>query len=182
MEEIIEKPITLGKKRKRTVRGVIFFEICDEELFARHDVETRERFFLSDIIQTFPGVSSPPLKFRFTENKSQIMADIYQIQSSFEDPQDRQIHIAKLKKSICTLMDKLGSESRVVLRVLNMTLDALKNTPSEYLNKEQIDAVKFVLDMVDKDLDDVEVNNLQEILIKSGLTPLPRLEGIAELY
>jgi Mg2+ and Co2+ transporter CorA len=181
MEQKTEKLRTLiGKRSQRTFRGLIFFEICDEEVLARHDTEPQ--FLLSNIIGPFSGTSFHPLKIRFTENKSQIMADIYQVESSFEDPQDRQIRIAKLKKSIRTLMDKLGSESRVLMRVLNMTLDALKNTPSEHLNREHIDAIKFVLDMIDKDVDDNEVNSLQEILIKSGLNPLPKIEGIADLY
>lgn len=177
MEEIIKRPMALEKQRKRTVRGMIVFEICDEELLMEHDIETGERLF-----QTFARTSANPLKFRFAENKSQIMREIHQVQSTFEDPQDRQIHIAQLKNSIRTLIDKLGSESRLVLRVLNMTLDAVKDIPSEELKKEQIDTIRFVLDMVGRNLDDKEVNDLQEVLIKSGLNPLPKLEGIAELY
>ena len=179
MEEEIRKS-RAGGRIKRTLRGFLFFE-CDEEITLKR-FGTEPQLFLSDRIGTFLGTSFHPLKIRFTENKSQIMADIDQVESSFEDPQDRQIHIAKLKKSIGTLMDKLGSESRVLMRVLNMTLDALKNTPSEHLSKEHIDAMKFVLDMIDKDIDDEEVNSLQEILIKSGLNPLPKIEGIADLY
>lgn len=182
MEEIAEGPTTLRKKGKRTLRGVIFFEICDEEIRASHDVETTGRLFSSDMVPIFQGTSSHPLRFSFFEDKSRIMADISEVHSCFDDPQDRQIRVSKLKKSISTLMNKLGSESRVLLRVLFVALDALKNTPSEHLNEEQIDTMKFVLDMIDKDLDDKEVDNLQQILINSGLNPIPEMEGIAELY
>jgi len=170
------------KAVKRTVRGIIFFEIYEDEVSRTYDIEIPERISSANIIDTFQRTNWHPLKFSFAEDKSRIMSDISDVQSCFKDPQDRQISVSKLKSSINKLMDKLDPEVRVLHRVLTMTMDALKNTPSEHLKRGQIDTIKFVLDMIDKRLDDNEVNSLQQILIRSGLNPLPELESIAELY
>jgi len=180
-----ENRVSLRKwqnQKKYRIRGIIFFEFCGEGLFPKSDTQTPEWVLCTEGIKTLEGKRSGLIKFEFAEDKSQIMSDISQVKNSFDDLQDRQIFLTKLRNSICNLMEKLGSDSRLRLRVLNLTFDALKNTRSEYLKKEHIDTLEFVIGMVDKDLDDVEINNLQKILIKSGLNPTPQLEGIAELY
>jgi len=164
------------------IRGVIFFEFCGEGLFPESDIQIAEWVLGGEGIKILERKKSGLIKFKFAEDKIQIMSDISQVKNSFDDLQDRQIFLAKLRNSICNLMEKLGSDSRLKLRVLNLAFDALKNIRSEYLKKEHIDTLEFVIGMLDKDLDDVEINNLQEILIKSGLNPTPQLEGIAELY
>ena len=63
-----------------------------------------------------------------------------------------------------------------------MCIDALENIKAEFMNIKQVDVLEFALKMSDESMDEYMVNELQDILIKSGLKPIPNLDGIAELY
>jgi hypothetical protein len=131
-------------------------------------------------------ISSCPWRYldfpRFVKERTAILECVGELEGSFDDLQDRQINTVKLKKLLLDLRSKATSSSTNFLRVLNMCLDALDNTRSELLEIEQIRKLAFVLKQMKESIDSDQVNELENILHRSGLKPTPRLEGLAEFY
>jgi hypothetical protein len=119
---------------------------------------------------------------RFIEERGAIMGCISELEGSFDDVQDRQINTVKLKRLLLDLRSKATSSPTGFLRVLNMCLDGLENTRSELLERQQVQKLAFVLKQMKESIDFDQVNELEDILHRSGLKPTPNLEGLAESY
>lgn len=167
------------RKGKRVVRG--YFEIHHGfiEFEAEHEPR-RVRPLKGSHITTF---SRPRYNFpRRDKEKKGLCETVTELQSNFKDTVTRQIIFFKLKSLVSQLRETVGMESRAFLRVLNMCSDALQNIRAEQLKTEQVKALKFVFENMDENMDDFLANELEGILIDSGLEPTPSIEGIASLY
>jgi len=118
----------------------------------------------------------------FTQERENIAKSIQDLKKSFDDPVDRQIFYAKLRALLVDLRNKVGLDMQSFLRVINMCIDTLENTKSELVKSNQVEAIKFALRQMRERMEEFEVNQLQEILINTGLKPIPKLEGTALLY
>lgn len=167
------------KTRSKVVARFLEIEFyCDtDDLFSALDTVTEKE---PPRIRIYPPtyISLP----RFVEEKNELVKCIKQLKNSFEDLQDRQVNFVTLKTLLENLRNKVTLENYSFLRLINMCIDALNNTKSETISIEQVEALGFVLQEMNEMISEYEVNQFQEILLKSGLKPMPGLEGIAELY
>jgi len=163
-------------KRKRVIRG--YFEIHDElvDLETEHDlhapVETKPERGLHITKVSLPFYNFP----RWDHEKKELCKTVSELENSFKDTVRRQIIFTKLKNSILRLRENVGLDYRVFLRVLNMCFDALRNVRAEQLKKDQVRALKFVIENMDENMDDFLANELEEVLIDCGLEPIPIVE------
>lgn len=127
--------------------------------------------------------SVPYVQFpKFIEEKEDILKFASRLKNSFEDLQDRQINFTLLKSSLRSLRNKVSLDTRGFLRAIDMCLDVLDNARSELLTIKQVEKLQFVLGQMNEQMDELKVNELQHILLDSGLKPTPSLEGIARAY
>jgi len=132
------------------------------------------------IIETI--ISPVKLPDRFTKDMEEILKCINNLKENFRDPMLRQVYFVELKNKLTNLRNKLTLAQSNFLRSINMCIDSLENTRAELLNEKQIETFESVLCKIHETIDDFEVDLLQQILIKSGLKPIPSLEGISEFY
>jgi len=180
-KELFEHPSTLRRLRSRgrVIRGyfVIHDEFFDFEI--EHDLHAGK----PDQKLHITKLSLPRYDFpRWSREKEELRETVLELENCFKDTVRRQIVFTKLKNSVLQLRENVGLESRVFLRVLNMCFDALRNVRAEKLKKEQVKALKFVIENMDENMDDFLATELEDILIESGLEPIPIIEGIADLY
>jgi hypothetical protein len=129
------------------------------------------------------GVSSPSFSFpRWSKEEQKLEEIVLELRSCFADIVKRQIVVFELKGALENLRADVGLESRGFLRVLNMCHDALDNVKAEKLKKKQVKALKFVIENMDENMDDLSATELEGILAESGLDPLPKVEDIARFY
>jgi len=127
--------------------------------------------------------SDPHIDFpRFTEEMREMLECISQMKVSFDDLEQRQIIFVRVKNLLQNIRSRITFSSPGFLRTINMCLDAVDNTKSELLSLEQLEALEFVFQTIDERIDENRANQLEEILLNSGLKPVPKLEGIADLY
>lgn len=176
----IDKDFPIEKRTSRVFKHEIT-RITIYETFCEEDMPFISNFPLKESIIKVTGT---PFRYTdtYTREKEEILECIYNLKTSFDDPQDRQINFIKLKNKLGELRSKLTLAQRNFLRSVNMCIDALENTKAELINKEQIEAMEHAFKIINETMDEFQVNLLQKILIKSGLKPIPNLEGISELY
>jgi hypothetical protein len=129
------------------------------------------------------SMSTPVYSFpKWSQEEATLVQNVTELENCFGDVVQRQIVFSRLANSVRQLRENVGLENRGFLRVLNMSYDALRNIKSEKLKKKQLQALKFVMQKLDENIDDFTATELEGILIDSGLKPTPRIEGIASLY
>lgn len=128
-------------------------------------------------------VSSPSFSFpRWSREEQKLEEIVSELENCFADVVKRQIAAFDLKGALGKLRADVGLEYRGFLRVLNMCHDALSNVKAEKLKKKQVKALKFVIENMDENMDDLSATEFEGILAESGLDPLPVVEGIARFY
>ena len=168
-EEKIKKVVMTHKIHE------IRYEIhCERESFSTKAFIEKEPFVILSTSSGFPG--------QFAFEKEEILRCLSKLKETFNDLQERQIRFTQLKNKLIHLRNKLTLSQKEFLRSINMCIDALENIKAEFMNIKQVDVLEFALKMSDESMDEYMVNELQDILIKSGLKPIPNLDGIAELY
>jgi hypothetical protein len=158
-----------------------------EHQFRKYEVFCDEnQDFDSDIHPEKPMlqiVASPSeLADRFASDREEILRCVRKLKENFRDSEQREIDFVNLKCKLSALRDKVALPEFGLLRSINMCIDAIDNTRAELLTKKQIDNLESVLKLINEASEDFEVNLLQDILMKSGLKPIPNIDGIAELY
>jgi hypothetical protein len=172
----------LGITRRRgywVYRGHGFSYLDPEIIGTRNHIQPMRRTESSFITTTFAPVYSFP---KWSREKTHLLEIANSLESCFNDAVQRQITFSNLKNSISQLKETVGLENRGFLRVINMSYDALQNTKSEKLKKTQVKQLKYIISKFNENINDFTATELEGILIDSGLSPTPKVEGIANLY
>lgn len=134
----------------------------------------------SQILRVSPA---PCVSFqRFAKERRDIIECVARLSDCFDEPEDRQITFVALKKMLLDLRDRAALGEFGLLRLLNMCIDALQNTRSELMDETQLKALQFVLETMNESVDNDQAKEFEKIMIKSGLTPIPDLKNIGDLY
>lgn len=168
-------------------RGIVIKEHIVKVTFREYEIFCDEnQYFDSDIHPEKPilqTVASPSeLVDRFACDREEILRCIRKLKEDFRDVEQREVDFVNLKCQLVAFRDKVALPEFGLLRSINMCVDVIENARAEFLSKKQIDALESVLKLINEASEDFEVNLLQDILIRSGLRPIPNIDGIAELY
>ena len=135
-----------------------------------------------EIMKPMAMFAERPRIDQFTQDREAILTCIGKLRREFNDLEQRQINFVVLKDEMVSLRNKLTLAQRDFLRCVNMCIDSLDNIRAENISEEQLKALESVIGMACSTTEHFEANLLQQILIKSGLKPIPNLEGVSELY
>jgi len=164
-------------RTKKVTYETIIEEICEE------DISPQFLEITPDIGQVLLTYSSPSTDFLgFGPEMNTIKECVSSVEDSFDDFTERQMHLTNLRNALIELRGKVNLSRRGLLRTVNMCIDTLTNNKSESLTKTQWRALKFVLSRTNESMRDDETDDLEEILLESGLKPIPAMDGIADLY
>lgn len=103
-------------------------------------------------------------------------------EKNFQDLQNRQLIYSKLRSILTDARDNTDVRNESILLFLNMVLDALKNMKSEDLTIEKVETIRSVITELNESLTKSRVRTLQKKLFEAGFKPVPKLDGISELY
>lgn len=119
---------------------------------------------------------------QFQKENIEILSLLAMLKENINNLDEKQITYVELIDKLNNLKNVFTLTQQNYLRSINMCIDTLKNTRSEIITKQQIEAIETVIKLIHINATNFEVNSMQNILINSGLNPLPNLNGIAELY
>ena len=115
------------------------------------------------------------------EMRNSLLRIMEEIRDNFEDFRDRQICFFKLKKALESAR-KESQVDPVLLELIICLFDTVKNLYSENLTIEHIAILETIIYYIDSRITEADVDEATEKLISAGLNPLPKLDGLAEIY
>jgi len=116
-----------------------------------------------------------------SEIRNSLLRIIEEIKDNFEDFRDRQIGLFKFRKTLESAREE-SQGNPVLLELMICLFDTLKNLYSENLTIEHIDILEEIIYYIDSGITEGDVDRATERLISAGLNPLPKLDGLAEIY
>ena len=109
------------------------------------------------------------------------METVGEIRDNFEDFRDRQMWFFRLKKALESAR-KESQENPVLLELVVCLFDTVKNLYSENLTAEHIATLETIIYYIKSGITEADVDEATEKLISAGLNPLPKLDGLVEIY
>jgi hypothetical protein len=116
-----------------------------------------------------------------SETRKSLLKIIREIRDSFEDLRYRQITVFKLKKTLESAKNNFEGDLPL-FELMICLFYAVKNSYSENLSSRQVDILETAIGRIDNELTESDVDEIVEELISAGFNPLPKLQGLAEIY
>lgn len=116
-----------------------------------------------------------------SEMRDSLLETVGEIRDNFEDFRDRQMWFFKLKKALESAR-KESQENPVLLELVVCLFDTVKNLYSENLTAEHIATLETIIYYIKSGITEADVDEATEKLISAGLSPLPKLDGLVEIY
>lgn len=116
-----------------------------------------------------------------SETRKSLLKIIREIRDSFEDFRYRQITVFKLKKNLDSAKNSFEGDLPL-FELMICLFYAVKNSYSENLSSRQVDTLETAISRIDNELTESDVDEIVEELISAGFNPLPKLQGLAEIY
>lgn len=116
-----------------------------------------------------------------SEMRNSLLKIMGEIRDNLEDFRDRQMCFFKLKKALESAR-KESQVNPVLLELIICLFDTVKNLYSENLTIEHIATLETIIYYIDSRITETDVDEATEKLISAGLNPLPKLDGLAEIY
>lgn len=116
-----------------------------------------------------------------SEMKTTLLEIVKRIRMNFNDFRDRQLGLFQLKETLESVRKDFRGD-QFFLEVIICLFDAVKNTYAENLSIEQVDVLGTVISEIESELTESNADNITERLISAGFNPLPKLDGLAEIY
>ncbi len=115
------------------------------------------------------------------EKQLKLLKSLDALQACFEDPIERHVQYFRFKEDLEELRDTVDSEYWDLARLAIGCIDAVSNTDSDDLTLSQIEAFRSVVKKIDDNVDCSKANRLLDILISTGLEPVPPLKNLEPL-
>lgn len=116
-----------------------------------------------------------------SETRKSLLKIIREMRDNFEDFRHRQIILFKLKKTLESAKNDFEGDLPL-FELMICLFYTVKNSYSENLSSKQINTLETAIGRIDNELTESDVDEIVEELISAGFTPLPKLEGLAEIY
>ncbi len=115
------------------------------------------------------------------EIRNTLIKKIKDVEDNFEDLRYRQITLFNFKEVLESIKKDFMGDPPLFDLILCLFY-ATKNSYSENLTREQIKTLETAIYRIDKGLNESDVDTIVKELISVGFTPLPRFNGLAEIY
>ena len=173
-EKILELFEKQFQKYPSLIRNLRFRSTCKTQYFVckRGSMIAYETSRVSNIYSRKDYVS---------EMRDSLLETVGEIRDNFEDFRDRQMWFFKLKKALESAR-KESQENPVLLELIVCLFDTVKNLYSENLTIEHIATLETIIYTVNSGITEADVDKATEKLISAGLNPLPKLDGLVEIY
>lgn len=116
-----------------------------------------------------------------SEIRNSLLKIIKEVRDNFEDFRYRQITLFEFRKTLESIKNDFKGDIPLFELIICLFY-AVKNSYSEDLSSEQINTLETAIGKIDSKLTESDVDEIVEELISAGFNPLPKLEGLAEIY
>ena len=116
-----------------------------------------------------------------SEIRNSLLSKVMEIKDNFKDFKHRQIALFDLKRLFESAKRDFMGELPLFELIICLFY-AVKNSCHGDITDEQIDALQAAISKVDCGLTESDVDKIVEELITAGFNPLPKLDGLAEIY
>lgn len=116
-----------------------------------------------------------------SEIRNSLLRIMKEIRDNFEDLRDKQMAFFKFKKHLESAKEE-SQGNPVLLELMICLFDTIRNLNSENLTIEHINLLEDIICYINSGITETDVDRATEKLISAGLNPLPKLDGLAEIY
>jgi hypothetical protein len=115
------------------------------------------------------------------EIRDSLIRRVREIKENFSDLRYRQMAFFDLKEALRSAEENFKGDP-ALFNLIICLFYATKNQRSENLTSEQIDVLETAICKIDRQLNESDADTIIKDLISVGFLPLPRFDGLVEIY